>query len=128
MSFSKFLIVSVFTLFALGGCSSTPKTLPVHDEVMIYTLPFDLTYLRTLEALESLPDWELEETEKEKGLIRVRNTDFMALTDNDTRLATILIKRLGRNQTSVSFAPHSQRVIGGDQLLERISHYLSREL
>ena len=114
---------------SLTGCLTTgEKIFPVHDEVLIYNLPYDLTYLRTLEALENVNDWELEETEKEKGIITVRNIAFSRLDDADKRSATVLIKRVSRNETSVTLAPQSQRVVGGDELLKRISQFLTREL
>ncbi|HTL46654.1 MAG TPA: hypothetical protein VL688_01190 [Verrucomicrobiae bacterium] len=124
----KKTLILVFAV-ALAGCASTKdKLLPAHDEVLIYQLPFDLTYLRTLEAVENVGGWELEETEKEKGLIKVRNIDFGSFEDADIRTATLLITRMNRNETSVSLAEYSQHVKDGDVLLKRISQYLSREV
>ena len=123
-TYLMFLIVAV-----AAGCASTKdKILPVHDEVLVYNLPFDLTYLRTMEAVENVHGWELEETEKEKGIIRVRNIDFGSFEDADIRTATLFIRRMNRNQTSIALADYSQRVKDGNILLERISQYLSREL
>lgn len=116
-------LVSGCALSRIGG-----KVMPTYDEVLIYDLPYDLVYLRSLEALESLPDWELEETEKEKGIIRVRNINFSTFTDADQRTATVLVTRINRQKTSVALAPHSRHVVGGGDLLERVSLYLSREL
>ena len=122
--FFIFLSAMVFT-----GCTSTrDKLLPVYDDVLVYDLPFDLTYLRTLEAVQSAKNWELDETEKENGVIRVRNIAFSRLDDADMRQATILVTRISRGQTSVQLAPQSQRVIGGDKILARISEYVSREI
>ena len=126
--FKSCAIAVILLGFTFSGCAVDKKILPAHDEVLIYQLPYDLAYLRTMEALESLPDWELEETEKEKGTIQVRNMNYSALFDADKRVAVFLVKRLGRNETSVEIAPQTQTVIGGDKLLERVAQYLSREL
>lgn len=111
------------------GCSSVADTiLPTNDEVLIYELPFDLTFLRTMEALDSHPDWELEETEKEKGIIRVRNIAFSSLIDADQRLISFSVKRIGREETSISIVVYSQHVFGGDDLLALVADELSKEL
>lgn len=121
-----FIFAFIFHLF---GCSSIGRQLlPLHDEVLLYDLPFDLTYLRTMEALESHPDWELETTDKEKGLIMVRNINYSQFSDADKRRAVFWIKRVSRRETSVRLAPESQHVIGGDKLLELIAKHVSREL
>lgn len=120
----SFLAVGLF----VTGCAFREKVLPAHDEVLIYPLAFDLTYLRALEAVENIPNWELTETEKEKGIIRVRNTNFSRFGDADKREATIIVKRVGRRETSIEFAPESKRVVGGDKLLERIAQFVTREL
>lgn len=123
-------LVTILSLgVALTGCASAKnKILPVYDEVLVYDLPYDLTYLRTIEALENVDGWEIEETEKEKGILVARNLNFSNLADADLRQATILIKRLNRNQTTISLANYSQHVRDGDKLLQRISQYVSREL
>ena len=115
----------------MTGCvlsKQAEKILPAHDEVLIYALPYDLVYLRTLEALENVDGWELEETEKEKGLIVARNVSFGNLSDADKRLATFYVTRINRNETSVALAKKSVHVLGGDTLLERISEFVSREI
>ena len=111
-----------------GGCASQKKIPPAYEEVLVYPLPFDLVYLRTLEALENVQGWELQETEKEKGIIRVRNISYSRLDDSDKRTATILIKRMSRRETAVSLAPYSNQVLGGASLMKSISQYVSREL
>ncbi len=122
-------LFALLILAPLAGCSSIrQEDIPAHTEVLLYTTPFDLTYLRTLEALENVDGWELEETEKEKGIIRVRNMKYSNLADADLRQATILITRIDRGQTSVQLAPYSQHVIGGADLMKRISQYVGREL
>ena len=124
-----FLMFTLSIVLSAAGCSALRhEDVPAHDDVLLYELPYDLTYLRTLEALEKVPDWELEETEKEKGIIRARNMDFSNFADADQRAATILVKRVGRRQTSVALAEYSQRVVGGDRLLQSISEYVGAEL
>jgi uncharacterized lipoprotein len=124
----KLFLIAFFAVIASAGCASQKeKILPVHDEVLIYPLPYDVTYLRTIEALESVDDWEMEETEKEKGTIRVRNINFSSFDDADKRIANFLVKRVGRNKTSVELAPESQRIVGGDDLLKKVASYLNRE-
>lgn len=121
------VILLIFALSA-AGCRTLSEELKPNDEVLIYPLPFDLTYLRAFEALELVDGWEIEETEKEKGMIRVRNVQFSSFDDAETRLVTFEIKRLSRKETSVSIAPESQRVIGGDILLRKVSESLRAEI
>ncbi len=124
----KALFIDFFAVVAAAGCASQKeKILPVHDEVLIYPLSYDVTYLRTIEALESVDGWELEETEKEKGSIRVRNINFSSFDDADKRIVDFMVKRVDRNKTSVELAPASQRVLGGNELLKKVAAYLNRE-
>jgi hypothetical protein len=115
-------------LLVMGGCATGEKLLPKIDEVLIYPLPFDLTYLRTVEALEQHPDWELEETEKEKGVITVRNTAYGQFGDADKRHIVFDLRRISGEKTSVSIAPRYQQVLGGGELLKLIAKYLTNEL
>ncbi|MBI4368243.1 MAG: hypothetical protein HY588_02505 [Candidatus Omnitrophica bacterium] len=103
----------------LAGCASL-KDFPQYDQELIYDRPYDYTYLRTLEALNTLPGWNLEETDKVKGLIVLRNTQYGHLFDQDKWVARFQVKSLGRKQTSVSLEPASQRLEQGGELLKRI--------
>lgn len=123
----RFFLV-LFLGVALTGCNTVSKVLPPNDETMVYPLPYDLTYLRTLEALNAQPDWDLEETEMAKGIIGVRNTNYSNLDDADTRVITFTVKRLDAKSTSVSILPKSQHVPGGDTLLAAIGERLGREV
>lgn len=114
-------------LFGLFGCAHSSSLLPVHDEVLVYPLPMDLAYLRTLEAVDSHADWELDRTVKEKGFIYLRNLRYSSFSDADRRTATLVLKRIGPHETSIALAPESQSVVGGDELLQLIKQYLSRE-
>lgn len=129
----KPLVKHLVLLFAfsilLNACmGGKPPMIPPYDEVLVYELPFDLTYLRTLEALENIPGWELEETEKEKGIIVARNVRHTSLEDAEKRTATLFISRVNRGQTTVQLAPRSRWVIGGAALMKKISEYVGREL
>lgn len=127
-AFAKIIGVWFFAAIVLTGCAKDKTILPVHDEILTYPLAFDVTYLRTLEALENIPDWELEETEKEKGIIRVRNVAYSRFDDADKRVATFYITRVSRSETTIQLAPGSQQIIGGDKLLEKIKTNLGREV
>lgn len=127
-SFSS-LFIAAFLL--MTGCqSSIQKSIvyPAYDEVLVFPLAYDLTYLRTLDALSNIPGWELDLTEKEKGLIRVRNLDWTRLDDGDRRLMTFVVKRVSRGETSVELAADSQHTLGGADLMKRVNQYISAEL
>lgn len=128
---SGFTVWTLLMVMFFSGCAVFDKateTVETHDEVLVYKLPYDLTYLRTLEAVSFLPDWELLETEKEKGVIRLDNTNFRSVTDADKRFATLYVRRVNRDETSVQLAPFSQKVLGGDVLLATIDDMISKEL
>lgn len=117
----------LFLAGGLAGCAHDSPLLPVHKEVLVYPLPFDLVYLRTLETADLHPDWEPDYTLKEKGLIYLRNVRYSSFADADRRNVTIVVKRIGRRETSVSLAPESQAVAGAGELLTLIKENLSRE-
>ncbi len=109
--------------FGFGGCSSIEEY-PRYDRELVYQKPYDLTYLRALEALNSFPNWILEETDKEKGIIAIQNTEFGHLFDRDKANARFVVKRIGRNETSVALEPGSQTIQKGGEFLERIDQYM----
>jgi hypothetical protein len=123
-----YLSVAVLGMCIIGCASHHKLEAPLHDQVLMYDLPYDLTYLRSMEALEKVPDWQLLETEKEKSFIRVYNLNVDRFDDADKRIVTVYVTRVGRNKTSVSLAPESQRVIEGDKLLAKIQEFLDREV
>ena len=125
--FSKFVLILILGL-GLAGCNTVGEVLPPNDEVLVYKLPYDLTYLRTMETLNSAGNWQLEETDKEKGTLSVRDTNYSRLDDSDLRVITFVIKRVDRRTTSVSIDPESQKVFGGKKLLEAIGGALGREI
>ena len=129
MNQKNFLSIFIMVLF-LTGCQSIQKSpiYPAYDETLLYQLPYDLTYLRTLDALSNIPGWELDLTEKEKGIIRVRNLDWSKLDDSDKRLISFNVRRVSRTETSIQIAPESQHTLGGGDLMKLINQYVSAEL
>ena len=125
--FSRLMVIFAFALM-LAGCNTVGEVLPPNDEVLVYPLPYDLTYLRTMEALDGQGHWQLEETDKEKGLISVRDTNYSRLDDADLRVITFTVKRVDRGTTSVSIDPKSQKVFGGAELMKAVGAALSREI
>jgi len=124
------LTTMVVVLLACGavGCNTVGKMLPANDRVLVYDLPYDLTYLRTMETLDGHGNWQLADTDKEQGTLSVRDTNYSRLDDSDCRVIKFLVKHVGRNRTSVSIDPDSQKVIGGDKLLDAIGGALGREI
>ncbi|MBI4115791.1 MAG: hypothetical protein HY447_04350 [Candidatus Omnitrophica bacterium] len=123
---SSLLLLGVFSL-PLLGCSRA-SFLPSHAEVLVYPLPLDIVYLRTLDAVQAHPEWELEETDKEKGVIVLRNMRYSSFADADMRTATLLVKRVGPKESSIQLDPKSVAVVGGDEILSIVKVYLSREV
>ena len=126
------ILAVIASSFPFQGCSLyrhvEKDLLPKHDQVLMFDLSYDLVYLRTLEAMENVSGWELEETEKEKGIIRVRNTDYSRFGDKDLQFATLEIRRIAREQTSVQLSKDTQYIVGGDKLLSAITEFVGREL
>src|SRR3989338_5593982 len=92
-----FLTVSITALaFAFTtGCAfltSPVSEPPRYDQVLVYDRPYDYTYLKTVEALDKFPNWILEETEKETGLLVLRNTQFGHLFDRDKEVARFRVR------------------------------------
>ena len=115
-----------FGLFLLGGCAHS-SLLPVHDEVLVFPLPYDLTFLRTLDAADTHPDWEPNWTDKEKGVIHLQNTRYSSFADADKRSMVLLVRREDAGESSVRLAPESQAVVGGGEVLKLIEAALSEE-
>ena len=120
------VLILVFGIF-FTGCAGRPQLVPRHNQVLTFNLPYDLTYLRVEESLERIEGWEVEMTEKEKGVIVIRNINYSAFDDEDKRSATFWVKRVGPKETSVRLAPQSERVVGGGTLMDHISDYIKRQ-
>lgn len=119
--------MALFISLASFGCSRA-SILPVHDDVLVYPLPFDLAFLRTLEAIQDHKDWDLDWTDKEMGIISIRNMRYSSFADADRRQAFLIVKRLNSKETSVQFDPKTNAVVGGDEILSLIRSQLSREV
>jgi len=96
------------------------RDFPRYDQELIYNKPYDYTFLKTLEALNSVPGWTLEETDQVKGFIVLRNTQYGHLFDRDKWVVRFNVRRLERKKTSVQLAPDSQRNEKAADLLQRI--------
>ena len=123
----------ILTLLAisalLAGCASlkdSEKSQVIYDQELIYDQPYDWTFLRTMEALNTLPGWTLEETDKLKGLIVLRNVRYGHLFDQDKWVARFRVKSLGRKKTSISLEPSSQDLEQGGELLKQIDEMMVR--
>ena len=124
MKKKSFLVVLGFIVLAfLASCSSL-KDFPAYDQVLIYDRSYDFTFLKTIEALNTFRDWTIEETDKNKGLIVMRNSQYSHVFDRDKLTARFTVKSLGRRQTSVALEPTSQRLEQGGELLRRIDHVM----
>ncbi len=117
------LILSLILVAFISSCASV-KEYPKYDQVLVYNKPFDLTFLRTLEALNSFPGWALEETDKTKGVIILRNTEYGNLFDRDKWVVKFNVVSLGRKKTSVAIDSESQRNVKGGDLLKRIDDFM----
>ncbi len=124
------IYVLILSVLSMTGCqfsslSQKPEA-PLHDSVLSYDLPMDLAFLRTMEALEKIPDWTLEATEKEKGWIRIRNVNYSRFDDASKRLITVRVTPKGRDKVSIQLSEESQRVLGGDTVLTAIDDVLKK--
>lgn len=128
MKIFRFGFLVLISAAVVIGCAGKKPFVPVHDEVLVYNLPFDLTYLRTLDALQTVPDWDLETTDKENGLIRVRNSNYRKITESEERTVDFIVKRTGAGQSSVEIEKKSQQVFGGAELMKAIARELSQEI
>jgi hypothetical protein len=126
------LLISLAFLANFSGCSAFKKHIlhheqevVVHNRVLVYDRPYDYTFLKTIEALNTFPEWVLEETDKNKGLIVIRNTQYGHLFDRDKWVARFSIRRLDKRKTAVSLEPDSQRLEKGGELLDRIDEVVN---
>ena len=128
MKFNKNNILAIiFLLLFSFGCKREEAVLQPHDEVLVYSLPMDLAFLRVVEAAEVHPDWEPDWTDKEKGIIHLRNVRYSSFADADRREATLLVQHRGPEGITIQLDPQSQSVVGGDEILNLIRKALSEE-
>jgi len=116
--FNGFIFLMIGVMLVIGGCASVEG--PKCDQVLVYEQPYDLTYLRALEAMNEFQGWLLEATDKGTGAIRLRNTEYGHMFDRDKAVADVVVKRISKDKTSISLAPDSQMVLKGKELLEHI--------
>lgn len=119
--------MAILSILHFMGCKKA-SLLPVHDEILVYPLPLDVTYLRTVDAVQRHPDWDLDWTDKEKGLIGIYNQRFSSFADADERSAILVVKRVNDREASVRFDPKSISIVGGDEILGLIKQHLSSEV
>ena len=116
-------LIPVLMVGLMGGCSSV-KEYPQYDQVLMYDRPYDYTYLKVIEAVNTIPEWTVEETDQVKGLIVLRNTAYGHMFDHDKWVVQLDVRRMGQKQTSVSLKPESQQNEKGGFILERIDYVM----
>lgn len=120
-----FVLLGFIFLIFISGCAAS-KEYPKFDQVLVYDKPYDYTFLRTLEALNTFSGWTLEETDKNKGVIVLRNTEYGNIFDRDKWVVRFNVVSLGRKKTSVAIDPESQRNAQGGELLKRVDEIMRR--
>ena len=123
----RYGFLAVVSSLLIIGCAHQKPLIPVQDEVLVYNLPYDLTYLKTLNALQGVAGWDLQDTVKESGLIRVRNINYSSPNNSDQREVTFLVKRIESGKTSIELAKDSQQVLGGGDLLKAVGAEVGTE-
>ncbi|GEM_PF-738759 len=130
MAKRAFTLLGVGVLFCgvLWGCAGSKKPVQVYDEVLAFSLPFDLVYLRSMEAVQKHGNWDIERTDKEKGQIYIKNKRYSSYADADLRKGLLVVKRISAKETTVQIDPEFQSVVGGDEVLSLIKHYMAPEV
>lgn len=103
---------------ALSGCVTTMTETVVHDELFTYDMPFDRTYLMVLDAIETIPSWQLESTNMKDGLVVVREPGAGG------EQAILMLRRVNKKQTTLELARPSQRIPNAGSLLQDVDAYL----
>ncbi len=122
---SKFL--AVFLVFSSSGCSSLSwrsGEYPIYH----YEQPYDLIYLNALESLDREDLWIMQYTDKNTGIIEVRQMNYGSLFGGDRQKARFVVKRVGRLETSVELDTSSSVCRWKDcrDLLEHINQRLAQ--
>lgn len=122
VKFSAVFACLVWGITSLGCATSNKLTTAreANTRVLVYDNPYDLVFLRVIESADLLETWDVEITDKEKGLVSFHNTNFGAFSSEDERTISVLLKRINRSQTSVQLAPYSQKALDTDKLLDVI--------
>ncbi|MFC1809642.1 hypothetical protein ACFL3D_05960 [Candidatus Omnitrophota bacterium] len=113
----KFLVNSLLVVLVslCCGCASfTAAEAELHDEIFSYELPFDKTFMITMDAIGAAPGWTLDETDQMQGRIMARQTTVEA------EQVTIVVTRVEKKHVTVELAKESQRVRNVGALLKAI--------
>jgi len=121
------VLFSGFILSACWGGHQIISRAEPNERVLEFNKPFDIVYLRTYEAFDSLDHWTQDLTRKENGIIGVRNADFKRFDDADKRRIILSIRRDGDSKTLVSILPEHQHVLGGAKILDHIEAFVNTE-
>jgi hypothetical protein len=106
MSAKRFSFL-IMVVFLTAGCALWRKT--AAQDVQTYQLPYDLVYLTALETLDMHQDWILVYTDKEAGIIDVKNVQYGNIFEVDRQTARYIVKRVNRIETSVEVDPEHSR-------------------
>lgn len=129
-SLNKSLLIVLMIAGLTAGCKtwhSEVKEVPPFERTLVFDRPYDVTFLKTMEALNTFPDWLLQETNKEQGLIVLRNQQYGHVFDRDKGIARFMLRRVNRKQTSVTLDPSSQEMGKGEFLLDRIRQMVGKQ-
>lgn len=127
-----FTVLGIMVLLLVSGCASLRNCGTKCDEkikydrVLEYDLPFDYVYMKTIDAMNLIPNWVLEETDKEKGIVVLRNVQFGHIFDRDKNVAHVNVKRVSRKHTTVALDPDSQELPQGGEILNKIDEIMKR--
>lgn len=128
MNALKWILVGLVVNFSVLGCAVRDQVITPYEETLYYELAYDLAYLRTLEAVQEVDGWQLDVTDKERGIIRVQNTQFGRLDDADNRRVELVLKREGSRLTSLSVSPETQHVVGTEEFMKKVNDFIAPSL
>lgn len=126
-------ILSAFVcvvLVNMAGCGTFKRnfaddTKPAERE-LVYDRALDYTYQVVLDAVNETGTWNLYETDKTAGKIRVFDSRYKELFNPDDRVVTIFVKPLARRKTVVSLAKDSISKFRAAEVLDAIEARMSR--
>ncbi len=115
------------TLVLLAGCGIFEKQPSIRYMVYTYEQPFDLVYLRAIETLDTNDDWAFSYTDKETGVIALRNMNYENWFGMDRQYVRFVVRHVSQTETSVEIDPSASQCKGTAcvQLLEKINTVLS---
>lgn len=119
-------LLSLVFCVLFSGCASKTCCLPSDQgpasnyQEIVVEKPFDFVYLAVFDVANMLSSWVPDQTVKNEGLIRLRNTQYSRFDDSDRRTIEINIRRDDNSHTRVLLAPQSRNVIGASDVFEAI--------